>query len=109
MQFRRCSSGKSNNIISYGILGCKCVYAEPIATWEDLIFVRENFGRERHGDRLRIRPDHPYYYPLIALVGILDLSWIDICRMKDEDIYIERLINDENIWCTIKENVHAFY
>ncbi len=100
---------KSNNLISYGILECKCVFAEPGSTWDDLIFVRENFCLERHGGRLRLRLGHPYYYQLIALLGILDLPWIDICIMKNEDIYIERFTNDENTWFTIKEKLTAFY
>ncbi|CAF4533278.1 unnamed protein product [Rotaria magnacalcarata] len=92
---------KANNIISYGILECKCVFSEPGAIWDDLIHGREHFCLERYSGRLRLRPGHPYYYQLIALMGILDLPWVDICIMKNEEIYIERLINDENVWFTI--------
>ncbi len=49
------------------------MYADPGATWNDLIFTRENFCFEYHDGRLRLRPGHPYYYQLIALMGILDL------------------------------------
>ena len=73
---------KSNNVISYGILECKCIYAEPGATWDDLIYVRENICLERLNGRLQLRPGHPYYYQMIALMGILDLPWLDMCIMK---------------------------
>ena len=100
---------KSNNKTSFGILECKCVYSEPGATWNDLILTRENFCLERHGGRLRLRPGHPYYYQLITLLSIVDLQWIDICIMKNEDIYIERFIKDDNTWPTIKEKLTTFY
>ncbi|CAF1354405.1 unnamed protein product [Rotaria sordida] len=86
-----------NGVISYGILECKYVFAEPTATWDDLIFIRENFCLERHDGRLRFRPEHPYHYQLIALLGIHDLPWIDFCVMKHEDVHIERFINDESV------------
>jgi hypothetical protein len=100
---------KSNNIISYGILECKCVYVEPSATFDDLINVRENFCLERVSGRLRLRHGHPYYYQMITLMGILELDWIDICIMKNEDIFIERFIHDENVWYTIKEKLTNFF
>ncbi|CAM4850307.1 unnamed protein product [Rotaria magnacalcarata] len=78
------------------------VRSEPGAIWDDLIHGREHFCLERYSGRLRLRPGHPYYYQLIALMGILDLPWVDICIMKNEEIYIERLINDENVWFTVK-------
>ncbi|CAF1434443.1 unnamed protein product [Rotaria magnacalcarata] len=100
---------KANNIISYGILECKCVFSEPGAIWDDLIHGREHFCLERYSGRLRLRPGHPYYYQLIALMGILDLPGVDICIMKNEEIYIERLINDENVWFTVKEKLSNFF
>ncbi|CAF1663840.1 unnamed protein product, partial [Rotaria magnacalcarata] len=100
---------ESNNNTSYGILECKCVFAESDATWDDLIFIRENFCLERYNGQLRLRPGHPYYYQLIALMGILDLPWIDICVMKNEDLHIERFTHDEHIWSTIKEKLTNFY
>ncbi|CAF5014343.1 unnamed protein product, partial [Rotaria sp. Silwood1] len=57
---------------------CKCVFAKPAATWHDLIFAPEYCCFERHNGRLRFRPGHLYYYQLVILLGILDLSWIDI-------------------------------
>ncbi|CAF1654234.1 unnamed protein product, partial [Adineta ricciae] len=89
---------KINDEVSFGILECKCVYADPGATWDDVIFTRENFCLDRHAGHLRLRADHPYYYQLITLLGILDLPWIDICVMKNEDIFIQRLINDYYVW-----------
>ncbi|CAF2150816.1 unnamed protein product [Rotaria magnacalcarata] len=98
-----------NNIMSYGILECKCVHAEPNATWDDLITVREHFCLEKYGDHLRLRTDHPYFYQLITLMGILDLSWIDICIMKGNDVHIQRFIHDESIWSMIKQKLTNFY
>ncbi|CAM4851872.1 unnamed protein product, partial [Rotaria magnacalcarata] len=86
-----------NSIVSYGILECKCVYAEPGATWDDLISSRENFCLERKGDKLQLRSDHAYYFQLIALLGILDLNWIDICILKGQDVYVQRLIHNEEV------------
>ncbi|CAF3258021.1 unnamed protein product [Rotaria sp. Silwood2] len=63
-----------NNIISYGILECNCVYAEPDATWDDLISAREHLCLERKDDKLQLRSDHAYYFQLIALLDILDLT-----------------------------------
>ena len=100
---------KSNNNTSYGILECKCIFVEPAATWDDLIFARENFCLERHNSRLRLRSGHPYYYQLITLSGILDLSWSDICIMKREDLNVERFIHDEVAWSTINEKLTTFY
>ncbi|CAF1445300.1 unnamed protein product [Rotaria magnacalcarata] len=88
---------KSNYNTSYGILECKCVFAEPAATWDDLISTRENFCLERYNGRLRLRPGHPYYYQLITMMGILDLPWIDFCVMKNEELYVERFMNDPSI------------
>jgi hypothetical protein len=85
------------------------VYADTDATWDDLIFTRENFCLKRHDDRLRLRPSHAYYYQLIILIGILDLPWINICIMKNEDLYIECFSNDHNMWSTIKEKLTLFY
>ncbi|CAM4850310.1 unnamed protein product [Rotaria magnacalcarata] len=85
------------------------VRSEPGAIWDDLIHGREHFCLERYSGRLRLRPGHPYYYQLIALMGILDLPWVDICIMKNEEIYIERLINDENVWFTVKEKLKCVF
>ncbi len=98
-----------NNITSYGILECKCIYAESDATWDDLISARENFCLERKDGKLQLRSDHPYYYQLIALLGILDLSWIDICILKGQDVYLQRLTNNEHVWSTIKKKLTTFY
>ncbi|CAF3577960.1 unnamed protein product, partial [Rotaria socialis] len=98
-----------NDLISYGILECKCVYTEPGATWDDLISIRENFCLEQHANNHRLRRRHPYFYQMIALLNILDLSWIDICVLKGDDIYIERLTNDQEVWATIKKKLTTFY
>ncbi|CAF4465176.1 unnamed protein product, partial [Rotaria sp. Silwood2] len=100
---------KSSNNISYGILECKCVFAEPNATLDDLIFSRENFCLERYCGQLRLHSGHPYYYQIIALMGILDLPWLDLCVMKNEELHIERFTNDENTWSSIKTKLTNFY
>ncbi|CAF4338416.1 unnamed protein product, partial [Rotaria magnacalcarata] len=86
-----------NSIVSYGIFECKCVYAEPGATWNDLISSRESFCLERKDDKLQLRSDHAYYLQLIALSDTLDLNWIDTCILKGQDVYVRRLIHDEEV------------
>lgn len=100
---------ESNNNTSYAILECQCVFTEPDATWDDLIFILENFFLKRYNDQLRLRPGHPYYCQLITLMSILDLPWIDICVTKNEDLHIERFTHVEHIWSTIKEKPTSFY
>lgn len=94
---------------SYGILECKCIYADTKTTWDELIAARENFCLERNQDDLQLRLDHPYYYQLIVLLGILDLSWIDICVLKGNDVHIQRFTPNEAVWCTIKQKLFTFY
>ena len=98
-----------NSVLSYGILECKCVYAEPNATWDHLITVREHFCLERYEGRLRLRTDHPYFYQLITLLGILDLQWIDICIMKGNDVHIQRFAHDDGIWSLVKQKLTNLY
>ena len=110
----RCNSDtvvmeSSNDIVSYGILECKCVYADPNVTCDNFISVREHFCLERSYGRLRLRTGHPYFYQLIALMGILDLPWIDICIMKCGDIHIQRFVHDESVWLLIKQKLTNFY
>jgi hypothetical protein len=100
---------KINDQISFGILECKCIYVELGATWDEVILTRENFCLERYAGRLQLRHDHPYHYQIITLLGILDLPWIDICIMKNEDIYIQRFTNDYYVWSNIKEKLTTFY
>jgi hypothetical protein len=82
---------------------------KPAETWDDLISAQEKFCLERHVGYFHLRSGHPYYCQLIALLGILDLPWIEICIMKKEDIDIERFINDENLWFTVTGKLTAFY
>jgi len=56
-----------------------------------------------------IRSDHPYYFQLITLLGVLDLPWIDICILKGQDVYIQRFTNNEEVWSTIKKKLTSFY
>ena len=98
-----------NNVTSYGILKCKCVYAEPNITWGDLIIVREHFCLERYGGYLRLRTDHPYFYQLVALMGILDFPCVDICIMKGNDIHIQRFTHDASVWSSIEQKLTSFY
>ena len=50
------------------------MFADPGATWDDLIFIRESFCLERHRGRLQLRHDHLYYYQIVALLNIVDLD-----------------------------------
>ncbi|CAF1621492.1 unnamed protein product [Adineta ricciae] len=98
-----------NNTKSFGILECKYVYADEHATWDSLIAARENFCLEWKDIQLQLRSDHPYYYQLIALLGIIDYAWIDICILKGQDVHIQRLTKNDMVWSKIKQKLTKFY
>jgi hypothetical protein len=54
-------------------------------------------------------PGSTAIYQLIALMGILDLPWIDICIVKNEDLHIERFMDDYNVWAMVKRKLTTFY
>ncbi|CAF4135127.1 unnamed protein product, partial [Adineta steineri] len=43
-----------NHTMSFGILECKCIYADENATWNDLIIARENFCLEWKDNQLQL-------------------------------------------------------
>ncbi|CAF1420596.1 unnamed protein product [Adineta steineri] len=54
-----------NHTMSFGILGCKCIYADENVTWNDLIIARENCCLKWKDNQLQLRTDHPYYYQFV--------------------------------------------
>lgn len=77
-----------NDLASYGILECICVYIEDDTIWDDLISIRENFCLEKYINKLRLRRNHSYFYKMNTLLPILDLSWINKFILKGNGIYI---------------------
>ena len=97
-----------NGMASYGLLECKCVYADSGDTWDDLIDGREHFCMERTNGQLQLRTNHPYYYQLIALMGVSDLPWIDLCVLKGDEVHIQRFQHDPAVWSTIRNKLTVF-
>ena len=84
-------------------VGCtevKCPYSKRGITIENAVKDKSSL-LQSFGEGIQLKRRHAYYFQFQGLVNILNLPGIDFIVYTEEDIHVERIYRDVNLWKTV--------
>ncbi len=86
---------------SDSVVGCievKCPYGKRDETNEQAVASDKSFFLKKVDDRFELKTNHAYYYQCQGVMNILELPWIDFTVYTLEDLHVQRINRDLNLW-----------
>lgn len=90
-----------NEICPFGVLEEKCPMKE---SYKDAQFLKRNKNRT-----YSLRKNHTYLLQIMGQMAISGLTWGDFCVWTPNDMHIERIYFDSELWSTVFEKLSVFY
>ena len=90
-----------NEISSFGVLEVKCPLKD---SYKDSQCLKSN------GDgTYSLKKTHAYYLQVMGQMAISGLTWGDFCVWTQNDMHIERIYFDNDLWLTTFQKLSMFY
>jgi hypothetical protein len=90
-----------NEISTFGVLEVKCPMKD---SYKDAQYLKQN------GDgTYSLKKSHAYYLQVMGQMAISGLTWGDFCVWTQNDMHIERIYFDKELWSSVFEKLCIFY
>ena len=86
--------------VPVGCIEVKCPYSKRGITIENAV-KDKSFFLQPFGKGIQLKRRHAYYFQCQGLVNILNLPWIDFIVYTEEDLHVERIHRDVDLWKTV--------
>ncbi|XP_060607138.1 uncharacterized protein LOC132759387 [Ruditapes philippinarum] len=90
-----------NEICQFGVLEVKCPVKES--------YTESQFLRENADGTYSLKHSHSYYLQVMGQMALTGLTWADFCVWTQNDMHIERIYFDKDVWCEAYEKLIVFY
>ena len=86
--------------VPVGCIEVKCPYSKRGIAIAKAV-KDKSFFLQPSGEAIQLKRRHAYYFQCQGLVNILNLPWIDFIVYTEEDLHVERIYRDVNLWKTV--------
>lgn len=90
-----------NEICPFGVLEVKCPVKES--------YTEAQFLSENTDGSYKLKHSHAYYLQVMGQMALTGLTWGDFCVWTQNDMHIERIYFDKDVWFQTYEKLCVYY